>query len=342
MDTPSSASKQAKSFHWLGVIAFILSTAALVAIVLSWAQLHHLQSKKSHTDAVQTAEQQQALSTISQLQTQVQAQQQTIDSLESHLGHSAFRLKLTQIAAQLNLANLQLTMNDNIDGALIQLKHIETSLTGQRDSRLLSLQRAIHSDMTRLQDMHTQDTPRILSQIDDLSQAVQNAHFIPQPITHTTPPKHRDKDSNWSTKLWLQLKQAKQLVVIRHHGPGLRPLLDPTQQEILRTLIQGRLLLCEYAVIHRNDALFHQQLSQIKDWLQTLMLDSTTKDALLNRVKALQEVSLHSLSINLDTTIDLLNGIMTSDQPTSDTATIKQPAQSPPSTPPKTQTGIAI
>lgn len=350
MDKTSSTPAKTKPFNWLTIIAFIFSIAALIAITISWVQLHHLQTSKSQSHALQAAKQQQLLATVSQLQSKINAQQQTIDSLESHLGHSAFRLKLTQVAAQLNLANLELTMNNDIDGALLQLNNIATTLTNQQDSRLMPLQRAINADIRHLKNAQTQNTPQLLSQFDALSQAVQSANFIPRPTTHTASTKKAINHGNWSQKLWSQLKQAKQLIVIRHHGPDLTPLLDPAQQQILRTLIQGRLLLCEYAIIHHNDVLFHQQLKQIKHWLQTLMLDSSTKDHLLKMVTSLHTVSLQTASHNLDSTIDLTNELMTPNK--QDTTTLTQPQATPPATTlpskpkprsqPQPKTGVAI
>lgn len=312
METDANTKQTITSSRWMSIVALLLSVTASVAVTMSWLQTRHRHTQNSTLLQNQTARQQQLSATVAQLQSQIQAQQTTINTLESHLGHSSFRLKLTQIAANLNLANLQLTIHNDSAAALKQLHLAQATLNTQNDARLLPLQRAVTLDIQHLSNTTQANTNQLISQLDALAQAIQTAPLVPQPNKHLKQPKTTQMNQTWLQRLWGHLKQAKQLVVIRHQGPDITPLLEPSQQHLLRTLIQSRLLLCEYAVIRHDNALFHQQLSQIKTWIQTLLLSSTTKNYLLKEINKLQQQKITAVSSNLNHTIDILTNITSS------------------------------
>lgn len=346
METDANTKRTITPSRWISIAALLLSVTASVAVTMSWLQTRHRHTQNTTLLQSQTARQQQLSATVAQLQSQIQAQQTTINTLESHLGHSSFRLKLTQIAANLNLANLQLTIHNDSAAALKQLQLAQATLNTQNDARLLPLQRAVALDIQHLSNATQANTNQLISQLDALAQAIQTAPLVPQPNKHLIQPKTTQINQTWLQRLWGHLKQAQQLVVIRHQGPDITPLLAPSQQQLLRTLVQSRLLLCEYAVIRHNNALFHHQLNQIKTWIQTLLLSSTTKTYLLKEIKALQQQTIQTTSANLNHTIDILTNITSSsvqsNKMSAPDATTPLPAK--PSRPvqPPLMTGVAI
>ena len=312
----AKAQGKASRSLWISSISLIVAIIAILLGGFSWQQYAHMKDA-AFASSMDSSSQQQTLSnTVEKLQTNLQATQQNVTQLMRSIGSTHQQTMLSQIAYLVNLANLQLNISHDVKSSLHLLKLAEAKLQALNDPRLFSLNKSITKDIVALQRVPKFNLTAIISKIDLLNEAVADASFTPnskdlkQAASNANKAVNKadaNKKDKWYKRFWHHVSGVKDLIIIRHTNNKLTPLLSAEQKVLIKSIIQSKLLLAEYAAIQHNNALFHKHLDTVKKWLGTYYFDSIDRQHLIAQIDALQDVNVNPAIPDMGDTIAVLN-----------------------------------
>jgi uroporphyrin-3 C-methyltransferase len=119
--------------------------------------------------------------------------------------------------------------------------------------------------------------------------AVKNKDPAPEKITSET-------STSWSQSIKDSWRELKSLVTVQHDSAAIPSVLTYRQSVFLYENISALISQTQYAVLHGDDAIFHENLKQLTEWLTTyfVLTDPKVSDMLL-AFKQLQAVNIHPL-----------------------------------------------
>jgi uncharacterized protein HemX len=115
------------------------------------------------------------------------------------------------------------------------------------------------------------------------------------------------KTDKWYNRAWHHLSGIKDLIIIRKNDPDIKPLLDTEQQVLIKSTIQSKLLLAEYAAIEHNNTLYQKHLATVEKWIKKYFFDSVDRESLLAQLKILQGTNISPKIPDINDTITVLN-----------------------------------
>ena len=295
--------------HWLLAASIILSLAALLAAAGLWFESGHWMNQQMQWQVAQSGNQQTLSGQVESLQSDNHQNRAMIDTLMRDIGQSKQQVTLGQVAYLVNLANLQLSMNDDSAAALKLLETAQHKLSAIDNHASITLKRALALNISQLKATPSLNLNQTISDIRTLSDAVGRASFVPKPAsTHNVNTRQPLQiHPTWIQILKMHLSNLGNLITIRHYGSQLTPLIEPEQQRLLKLLIQTHLSTAQYAVIRHDATLYQQQLAQIKQWIESFYFTSSSQQQLLKQVHQLQSIQLNPTNIDLTETMTLLN-----------------------------------
>lgn len=301
---------------WLGLIAIIIAIIALITAGFSWTQYKQDKASASATALSSNIEQQTLKTTIQQLDSKLSATQQNVVHLMASINNNQQQSALSQIAYLINLANLQLNINHNVTSALHLIKLAQSKVDALDDSRLFALNKSLLSNIDTLKSIPTFNMAKIISKIDSLSDAIKQSDLMPGPKDlkkaqkdSAEKEKALDKQSNgiWYHRLWHHVSSVKNLVIIRRSDGAIKPLLSIEQQSLLKSIMQGKLLIAKIAVMQRNNSVFQQELNTLKKWINSYYFESTDRSELLSALETLTKTNINPKVPDISDTIAVLN-----------------------------------
>ncbi len=305
----AKAQRHATRSTLVSIFSLLIAIAALVLAGFTWQQHMTLSHATEDThSAIQTS--------IQQLQTNINTTQQNVTQLMHSVGSDQQQSALSQVAYLINLANLQLNINHNAAPALHLLSIAQSKVEALNDPRLLALNKTLIKDTLALKQAPKLNTTKIISEIDLLNSAIAQSTLIPnkqdlKKAVQTTKTAISKADNQvqhkWYQRLWYHISGVKNLIIVRHYNPKLKPLLDTEQQTLIKSALQAKLLLAEYAVIQHNNTLYHKHINTAKQWVETYYFDSINQQHLLAQFKVLQRIDVSPRVPNIGDTITVLN-----------------------------------
>jgi len=250
-------------------------------------------------DRVQTTEETQAA-----LQTTVQEQQQV---LQQALSQNQVHWTLAEVEQMLGLANRQILLEQNTVKAITTLRTADQRLQALSDPALLQVREALEKDIAALSKVNVPDIQgtaitlqRLASEVPMLQSvsSIQNA----EKTADATPAANSTEDasvtetslaaaSGLATAAWDSLRG---LVVLRHNGEVVAPLLPPEQNFFLQQNLTLKLETARIALLRQDDEIFHSSLATASDWTAKYFdanADSTKQ--FLAEIKALDALNLN-------------------------------------------------
>ncbi len=308
-------SHRSRTVFWVSMFSIILAIIAIIVAFWSYAEYKTVKSDTHDASISHTAEQQALQAQLLQLQTAVITTQQNVTALMRRIGNSQQQATMSQIAYLINLANLQLNVSRDTTSALQMLSLAQIKLDSLNDPRFFALNNTLIKDIAKLKTAPKLNLTQIISNIDMLNDAIADATLLPnqkdlnnaiaKSVTNAVT--QSNQPSTWYGRLWHVIASVKHLIIIRKNDPDVQPLLDIQQQQLVKSMLQSKLLLAEYAATQHNNALFQNDLGMIKKWIKKYFFESDSRNSLLKKLKALQTNNVDLTIPNINDTLTILN-----------------------------------
>lgn len=237
---------------------------------------------------------------ISTQQNQLLQTQNSVSQLTQLSGYNRSEWILPEVKYLVNLADINITANQNVKAAILLLKAADKRLSVLANPKFNKLRQALINDINALASVPTVDTTGILLQLDAISSQVQKAKFIPSsPKTATDDAKEQTTNPGKANTLWQKiyintLAFLEKAVIIRHHDSDVKPVLTAMEQQYLLQNIGLYLEEAKWAVLHKDQANYLLAVQKVEQLLKQGFAHNLT--AVQNVLDALQ--SLSKLNIN--------------------------------------------
>lgn len=181
---------------------------------------------------------------------------------------------------------------------------------------------ALNQNLNVIKAFPTVDQEALLIKLDGLDQSIAQLPTVFSPVKTTENPKMLNpsenpsenpyENFNWKRKIMASLAYLKSFIVVRHNSQ--LPVLTPEQQDLLKLMMRFKLLETQWAVIELQDSLYQHNLAIVSEGIQSYYQHSPEALAILEQVKALQQIHPQPHSLPLDSLFNLI------------TAHLKEPA----------------
>lgn len=318
---------------WLSLIATIVAIIALITASFSWTEYKQDKASTSASSLSSNIEQQTIKTSLQQLDTKLDNTQQNVARLMASVNNNQQQSTLSQISYLINLANLQLNINHNIQSALHLLNLAQTKVDALDDPRLFALNKSLLSNIQTLKSAPTFSIAKLVADIDALSDKLKISKLMPdqddlkkaqQQATQKAQAVNEQPDGKWYHRLWHHVSGVKNLVIIRHNQGTIKPLLGPEQQSLLKSMMQSKLTLAEFAAIMHNNTVFQKELSILKKWINTYYQESINRAELLEDLNTIMQTNVDPKIPDINDTIAVLNQSINMAQESSTTPKPKQ------------------
>ncbi|MBI5448128.1 MAG: uroporphyrinogen-III C-methyltransferase [Gammaproteobacteria bacterium] len=288
---PSSAPRQT----W-ALTAILLALIANIMVLLLYNESRNEWHKTQENSRQVEQHIQQATQQGHTLETQLQHQDDKLSVLNETLQHlsqimgPAENGLLIQAEYLAQLAQLNLKYQGDVSGTLALLKMIDQRLSTLSFSGLLDVRQVLAKDMAALQAVPNVDLPGIITKLNALSDEVTQLPLVPQlPRTPPTlkPPYHATKFdtylTDWKDALSTSWHALERVVIIRHHGQPIEPLLAPEEFLYLKQNIQLQLQQAQWAALHQQQAVYVASLQHAASWINHYFTDNNLSSRALQQ-----------------------------------------------------------
>lgn len=233
---------------------------------------------------------------LQQIQSTLVQQDNTLQNLQAKLHQT--NLTLPEVKYLINLANINLIINDNLPVAIKLLQIADQHLATLNDSTLNDLRRTLANDISALQAVPKVDVVGIILRLDAINNQVSHLALIPRmPTTQPTtaaqsiPTKAKSK---WQRFYQTSLLELQGIVIIRHHPTEMQPVLTETQQTYLIQNINLALEQAKWAVLHKSSKDYRAALQQVNQLIQFGFAHNlTAAQPILNSLQKLQQIDIN-------------------------------------------------
>lgn len=262
---------------------------------------------------------------FSELKEHVESLDSTIQSIQSQPKYQASDWLLLRARYYLELAQINAHWGYHTQETIALLQQADMILAGIHDKQLFPIRQAIAQEMTELQALPKVDLTGILSQLDALQNLLTQVPMKkkPQAVDIDTETNETTKSpAAWHQRLTESLHLFEKLVVIRHHEQDIEPMMGRTQATMARERIRLDLEQAQWAVMQKNEAVYHlalkQTLRSIQDGFDP---DESSTKAFIKGVTDLQQAKITAPQPELEQSLNQLNAFIKKqssnvDQPT--------------------------
>lgn len=207
---------------------------------------------------------------ITQLQTQMEGQQQRLTALAS-TDRSDWQLAEAEYLLQ--LANQRLLLGGDPKIALEQLTAADDIIHHVDDSELLPTRAALAKDIAALKAIEVIDIEGIYLAIEAVLEQSQQLQLIAPVEIKEEPRESENASASLGEKLQTGLRAAlhklNQLVQIRRRDEPYKPLLAPQYEAALQQNLKLAFEQAQVALLLNNQKLYEHSLGKARDWLIT-------------------------------------------------------------------------
>lgn len=329
-ETPPSPRKKKGAFSivFISLLIFIL----YIGLAMGYYCGYNILTQLAHAINNESAARQQAETNII---TQLSAFNARVNNLDTTVKAQAASLKNAnqndvsslniQTAYDLTvLADNELSVSNNVNGALILLNSAEALLKQSDDPKTAVILTAIEKNMADLKRVPAANVATLYLAVTELNKTIRQLPFstdIMQPSTQTETTqggssiKSSDRQATaaslWQTG-WEAAKNALQKIVIVQHNPAtILPIALPTQKAALFQTIDAALLQTKWAVLNQNQSVYNAALEQTKSLVNDYFrVDAKSTAATLERIAELEKWSVTPPKTDLSNTLQLFNAYL--------------------------------
>ncbi|NCT56970.1 MAG: hypothetical protein GW760_04565 [Legionella sp.] len=324
--TPSKTKPSAsKNIPWLIAIGAML--LAITALVITWQLAQTIQHKTHHIDTGLSLLNEQQADLEARLETQhlhIQKSQATwqekLNTLSNNLqatrqeyNNLSDDWRLLKARHLLELAVLNAHWGTDKDTTIAMLREADAILAPIHNAKLLSVREGLAHDLTEQLGAPTTDVTSLLTRLDAIEARTFHLPVIALPKDQE---KLAEQTSDASTNMGAIMKFLKNLVVIRHTTEALEPTPTLAYEAMLSATVRLNLQEATWAILERNDAVYHLALAQAMTNLErTFSSEATSTQVLIGQIKQLDKVSLRTDMIIPEQALTALNQLINTPAP---------------------------
>ncbi|MCH9644853.1 MAG: uroporphyrinogen-III C-methyltransferase [Gammaproteobacteria bacterium] len=320
-DLGTNPSRSHNLTNVISIIAIIIAIIAIAFSIFVWDQSNRDESQLSTNQKTNQAS---ITARINDLNANLRQQQQNLDATQDDVSHLMKTIgnperpqALSQISYLINVANLQLRLNQNTEAATHYLTLARNRVNAMSDPSLIDLKRSINNDIHKLQAVSMTDKSSLIFKLDRISERIQSLSTIPSleqktVITNNAPTDEHHKKP-WYSRFWDSIKGLKQLVTVRHSNQNMSPLLNKDQEQLLKERIAAKINQAEWAILHQNNDLYQHNLKQIKSWLTQFFHSAKDTENIMQILDGLEQENIAPKVPNITDSLSAIRNILSQD-----------------------------
>jgi len=262
-------------------------------------KLQKLQQQQQEQDDVQ-------LSNMSRLQQQIQQ----LHSQANQVVETNQDWLLIKARFYLELAQINSFWSPNYETSIALLNQADSLLKQSNSAQLLAVRQAIAQEIVQLKAIPIIDSVGLLGSLDAIGTNVARL-VISSPLLHSQPsPKANVTAQTWRDQFKQSMNSLGKLVIIRSDEETMNPMILPLFHSITKETIQLNLQQAQWAVLNRNQDVYHLALNQALRALQKISAQTSQAQALISQLKSLEEIQLTQPKPNSGAALSLLNQVI--------------------------------
>lgn len=238
---------------------------------------------------------------VSPLQSQIQAVDERIDSIQKHLDdHRSADGRYVEVDYQLRMALQRLALNRDVRGALELLKGADQRIVELNDPVFLPVRNEIQSAMAALNNVSAPDVDGLYLQLAAESRALDDLPMGQNLVSMT--PEHQQAEaaaanapqpSWWRRQLSRVGHEMKDLVVVRYNDQAIDELLMPEQESAIREHLRLAFSEAQLGLLNQSPTVYTHALQGAADTLRRYFPQNDERvKGVINRIDALSQQSI--------------------------------------------------
>ena len=209
----------------------------------------------------------------------------------------------------LELANINTQWSDNPAVSIALVQQADKILATHNEPNLVPIRQAIANELIALNAYSPADIAGILIQLNALEEAdIDVAQKPPLMPVKTKANLSQKIPSTWRERLYANLDQLKQLVIIHHRDESIAPILTQSDLSRLHACVQLYLQRAQWAVLQHHQAVYDVSLKQALHAMQRIeQMNTPEEKALIDQLITLQTLQLSHQKPSPGEALSLLN-----------------------------------
>jgi uroporphyrin-3 C-methyltransferase len=209
----------------------------------------------------------------------------------------------------LELANINTQWSDNPAVSIALLQQADKILATHNEPNLVPIRQAITNEVISLNAYSPVDIAGILIQLNALEEAdIHLAQKTPLMPVKTQANPSQKIPSTWRERLYANLNQLKQLVIIHHRDNSIEPILTQSDLSRLHARVQLYLQRAQWAILQHHQAVYDVSLKQALHAMQRIeQMNTPEEKALIVELSTLQTLQLSHQKPSPGEALSLLN-----------------------------------
>lgn len=324
--SPAIKKSARKNTSWL--IACVAVLIALASLYMSWQQRQNIKQATTAFDAtlIMLTEQQSsnaarlaahsANAEISQAnwQEKLDSINNILQTTRQEYANLSDDWRLLKARHLLELAVLNAHWSTDKDATVAMLREADAILAPMHNPKLLSVREGLAQDITEQLSDPTVDATALLTRLDAIQAKTWELPIKPLSLetTDALSPNTPKETTAPSSRIASLTNFLKNLVIIHHNSDRLEPKPTLAYETMLRATVRLNLQEAQWAILERNDAIYHLALTQAINNLEHMLLSEATDiQALLGQLKQLNEKKLRTDLTMPEAGLKALNHVMT-------------------------------
>jgi uroporphyrin-III C-methyltransferase len=235
----------------------------------------------------------------------------TSSRLQDELGGKQMGWLLDEALYLTRLARYNLSYQHDINTSKILLEDADQALFLTGYPEVAGVRKILAENAAALQAIPPLDVTGIFLKLQALNNQISKLPLISDnPAAEklaTNDKKETSADSSWKDSLNKNIHRIGKLIVIQRRDKPIQPLISPEQQTLLDLYLSNLFNNAQWALLHRNNAIYQSSLGQINQAISTYYAtDSDSTQQLLTSVHSLAEVDVAPKLPNIDATLRAL------------------------------------
>lgn len=327
-ETPIFLGRRSRLERWLPVAVFALAAAVVLLAGTWWSTRSELaelrdgvakQLREAGTEAhdglalakdAQNAirDAQSRIGAVEAKLLESQSQQLALEALYSELSRSRDEWLLAEVEQTLAIANQQLQLAGNVQGALVALQNADARLARSDRPQFLPLRKVIARDIDRLKNAPSVDVAGMTVRIDQLIATVDQLPLLVDGRTKAPETKPDAPAAEGWGRAWRGLwDELKSLVRVQRLDASDPALVAPESRFFLRENLKLRLLHARLALLQRNETAFRTDLKAAQAWLERWF--DTRQKSVTTAAQTLAQLNAAAVNVELPSVTDSLNAV---------------------------------
>jgi uroporphyrin-3 C-methyltransferase len=305
---PAKKSKPGKGTVFIAILSLLLANGALAASAYIWLTMKNdqqqvssridaldgtLQSTRSEISDIDGATQQ-LHTDIKRIDDDSRGLRAAIDRTNAQLGTQPKQWSIEEVHQLLVLATDQLSLANNVPGALTALRIADQRIVDSGEPMLQPVREQLAIDIASLAQVEQLDLAGISHKLKALENSIDKLPFSTQsqmkPAANGQSP---EATGTTDQTVWQQLgKDLSGLVRIRRLDQPAVPLLPAEQQYFVRENIKARLNTARIALLRGEQQVYLESLQQAQSWVNKYFdPDSQSAQWLNSEILALTKIN---------------------------------------------------